>query len=256
MIELKSITKKYGKQVVLNSFDLSLELDKNTLLIAPNGYGKSTLLKIIIGAAFPNKGWVELSKNKKYSFVNEVIEYPNIKIRDIVEAEIALLENRELPETYLKLYHKWDLEEFLEKKFRKLSKGMKRKLALSLSLLSDPDYLILDEPFEGLDIISRDILVDILVERKRKGKGSIISTHILFDLSDKIDNAVFINNRKIFEFRDINKWSLRPRTEVAEGVKSINIKPKGEKILIKNKDEAKVEDVVVNTYKYLYDENN
>lgn len=214
MIQFSNVTKKYGRHRVLDSVDLQLDPTARTLLIAPNGFGKSTLMNLLIGALLPSEGTITRSERTRCAFMNEVIQYPNIPLQDILHAHLRLID----PDDLIRKHplESWSHPDRQRQSFKKLSKGMKKKFEIYLSLLDDPDLLIMDEPFEGLDVLSRETLINMLSDRAAVGKGCLVSTHNLTELARSFDDAIFIRDGgKVIHLKDIQNMHVTPVSDLS-----------------------------------------
>lgn len=199
MIQIKNISKSYNGLKVLDNISLSIQTNKITAIIAPNGEGKTTLLNLLIGAIHKNSGEIILEKNITQSVMSENEEFiKNYKVKDVLYQQ-ALLYDKSVKRV-------WDhpsvtifeLDKLKNKYARKLSKGFRKKLAISKALITDSDFVIMDEPFDGIDVISRDKLITLLEARKAAGSGSLITTHIIHNLDRFCDVIVFLKEKNTY----------------------------------------------------------
>lgn len=192
LVSLHDVTKKYGRFVALNSVSLNVERGEIYGLIGENGAGKSTLIRIINGLTAPTSGELVIFGHAKPEDIRCLRSrigympdtnafYPNLSASDnllvrCMEWGMPQLSNKEI----LRLVGLGDTG---RKRARDFSMGMKRRLDLAIALLGDPDFLILDEPTNGLDPVGivevREMLFDI---NKRLGKTILISSHNLEEL--------------------------------------------------------------------------
>lgn len=196
MIELKQVSKTIDNNTVLNNINLVLEKGQIVGIIGRNGSGKSMLFRMICGLITPDTGEVIInSKNitKKHSFPTEIralIERPNFIDNATAFENLNLLASiqkkidREDIFKYLKIF---DLYEMRDKKVGKFSLGMKQKLGIIQVVMEDPDIMILDEPFSGLDKQSVIEVKKFLLEKKNEGKLILLASHIESDINDLCD---------------------------------------------------------------------
>ncbi len=205
MIEIKNINKKFGKLNVLNDVNLSFEKGECIALIGPNGCGKTTLIKSILGMVLPDKGSIEFNKKsilndylyrENIGYMPQIGRYPdNMTIGQIIEMIKKIRNsNQELDEDLLKAF---ELEKMFDKKMRTLSGGTTQKVSAVLAFLFNPDVLILDEPTAGLDPLASEILKDKIIKEKEKGKLILITSHLLSELDDLITEIIFMQDGKV-----------------------------------------------------------
>lgn len=190
-IEVKQVSKEFKKQMVLKDINVTFESGNIYGLIGRNGSGKSVFLKLLCALYCPTKGEIlfdgeNVIKEKKFppstgaliekpNFVGDLTGFENLKLlasiqKKIGEDEInAILKNVELYEEK-------------DKKYSKYSLGMKQKLGIAQALMEDPEIIILDEPFSGVEDETAHSLRNLLLEEKKKGKLIIVATHMKEDL--------------------------------------------------------------------------
>lgn len=205
MIEIQNIRKKFGKLSVLNDVSLSFKKGECVALIGPNGCGKTTLIKSILGMVLPDEGSIEFNGktvlgNYQYreniGYMPQIGRYPdNMTIGQIIEM-IKKVRNTtaELDED---LIHAFELEKMFDKRMRTLSGGTTQKVSAVLAFLFNPDVLILDEPTAGLDPLASEILKDKIIREKEKGKLILITSHLLSELDDLITEIIFMQEGKV-----------------------------------------------------------
>lgn len=209
VLEVSQLTKIYKKQRALDSFDLSVSRGEIVGIIGPNGAGKSTLLRSIVGLTPASEKNIQLFGSVDYEalltnrhFVGALIEAPafvdnmSAKKNMIHYALQRKVKNRARINEVLSLV---GLDKTGNKKVKNFSLGMKQRLAIALTLLHDPDLLILDEPINGLDpagiIHVRELLLKL---NREKNMTILISSHILSELEHLATRFVFVNKgRKV-----------------------------------------------------------
>jgi Cu-processing system ATP-binding protein len=205
MIEIKNLNKKFGKLEVLSDVNLTFKKGECIALIGPNGCGKTTLIKSILGMVIPTKGDVlfnEKSILKEYlyreqiGYMPQIGRYPDyMTIGQIIEMIKRIRNsNQTLDEDLLKAF---DLEKIFDKQMRTLSGGTTQKVSATLAFLFNPEVLILDEPTAGLDPLASEILKDKIIREKEKGKLVLITSHLLSELDDMITQIIFMQEGKV-----------------------------------------------------------
>ncbi len=205
MIEITSLYKKFGKLQALDDINLSFNNGECVALIGPNGCGKTTLIKCILGMVMANKGIIKvkgqlISKSYKYreqiGYMPQIGRYPdNMTIGQIIEMIKNIRKSEEPLDEYL-LQHYLSRDMF-DKSMRTLSGGTTQKVSATLAFLFNPDILILDEPTAGLDPIASEILKDKIITEKEKGKLILITSHLLSELDDLITHVVFMQEGQV-----------------------------------------------------------
>jgi Cu-processing system ATP-binding protein len=205
MIEIKNLNKKFGKLEVLSDVNLTFKKGECIALIGPNGCGKTTLIKSILGMVIPTKGNVlfnEKSILKEYMYREQIGYMPQIgrypdymTVGQIIEMIKKIRNsNQTLDEDLLRAF---DLEKIFDKQMRTLSGGTTQKVSATLAFLFNPEVLILDEPTAGLDPLASEILKDKIIKEKDKGKLILITSHLLSELDDMITQIIFMQDGKV-----------------------------------------------------------
>jgi Cu-processing system ATP-binding protein len=205
MIEIKNLNKKFRKLEVLSDVNLTFKKGECIALIGPNGCGKTTLIKSILGMVIPTKGDVLFNQKsilKEYlyreqiGYMPQIGRYPDyMTIGQIIEMIKKIRNsNQTLDEDLLKAF---DLEKIFDKQMRTLSGGTTQKVSATLAFLFNPEVLILDEPTAGLDPLASEILKDKIIKEKEKGKLILITSHLLSELDDMITQIIFMQDGKV-----------------------------------------------------------
>lgn len=199
MIEVKDITKSFGRKKVLKGVSFTANKGEITCLIGVNGVGKTTVMNAIMNLTPINSGEILIDGEKinkrsyeKITFIPDTITMlPTMSIQDAFE----------FMSDY---YHSWNetrAEELLEffrlqksDRIAELSKGNKAKVNLLLGLALDVEYVLMDEPFSGIDIFSREQIANVFTSHLIEDRGVIITTHEITDIEHLIDKVVLLNN--------------------------------------------------------------
>lgn len=210
MIEIKNLTKTYGSFTALQS--LNMQVDKGTVFgfVGPNGAGKSTTMSILATLLLPTSGTArvggyEVTQNPKEvrkligympDFFGVYDQFKTVEYLHFYGASYGIprVERDKLIPQLLELVNLTDKAEFY---VDTLSRGMKQRLCLARSLVHDPELLILDEPASGLDPRARIEMREILKELKSMGKTIIISSHILPELAEMVDEIGVIEHGQL-----------------------------------------------------------
>lgn len=199
MIAVENITKKFGRKKVLDGVSFTANQGEITCLIGINGVGKTTTLKAIMGLTPINSGQILIdneplnkSSYEKITFIPDAITMPpQMTIHDAMVFMDDFYENwNQKRATELLLFFK--LKE--DMRIAELSKGNAAKMNLLLGLAIDVDYVLMDEPFSGIDIFSREQISNVFTSHLIEGRGVIITTHEINDIEHLIDKAVLLDN--------------------------------------------------------------
>lgn len=200
MIEINNLHKNFGKLEVLNNVNLSFNKGECIALIGPNGCGKTTLIKSILGMVIPTKGTIKVkgelvSKNYQYrkqiGYMPQIGRYPdNMTIGQIIDMIKDIRKSDQLLDE--ELLHQYLSNDMFDKRMRTLSGGTTQKVSATLAFLFNPDILILDEPTAGLDPLASEILKEKIIAEKQKGKLILITSHLLSELDELITHVVFM----------------------------------------------------------------
>jgi ABC-type multidrug transport system ATPase subunit len=184
-LQFSNLAKEYGGVRAIDQISFSVERGSIVATLGPNGAGKSTLFGCLLGLTWPSRGQVLMHGRRltdgdrsKFGYVAERIAvYPH---RTVVEnaAFFAALKGHAAEEGELQL-NRVGLYELRNRKVRQLSKGMLQRLGLAIALCGQPEVLVLDEPFNGLDPVLLDTFQSIVQEENRRGATLLISTHTI-----------------------------------------------------------------------------
>lgn len=213
----KNLTRTFSKKVAVS--DVSMNISKGDIygFIGKNGAGKTTLMKMLVGLIAPTSGTIELFNSENLNAgrkkIGTVIEspcfIPNLSARENLKFQCMLVGNKDksVIDDTLKLV---DLDNVGKKKAKRFSLGMKQRLGIAMALIGDPEFLVLDEPTNGLDpegIIEMRNMIKRL--NKEKGITVLISSHILGELSKLATRYGIINDGKLIE--EFTEQELRER---------------------------------------------
>jgi len=205
LIELKNIEKSFGKYQVLKNISLNIEPGKITAIVGPNGSGKTTIIKSILGLVQPDKGEIlfnnksvikEYLYRKDIGYMPQAASFPdNLTVNEVFNmiSDIRMQQMNGNAE----LINILNLQPELNKKIRTLSGGNKQKVSACIALMFNPKIIILDEPTAGLDPAASANLKKKIVEQRDAGKTIILTSHIMAEIEELSDNILFLIEGKI-----------------------------------------------------------
>jgi len=203
-LTLVQVNKSFGDFKAVS--DLSLQVKRGRIfgLIGPNGAGKTTTIRMIVNITVPDSGRVELFGQPMSTALMDRIGYlpeerglyKNMKVGEQLRffAELKSVPGKEADARIDKWLAKLQLTGWKEKKTKNLSKGMQQKVQFITSVIHEPDLLILDEPFSGLDPVNVEIMKDTILEQKKANKTIILSTHQM-EIAESLCDDVCMMNR-------------------------------------------------------------
>ncbi|MBX2904147.1 MAG: ABC transporter ATP-binding protein [Chitinophagales bacterium] len=227
MIEIKNLTKHFGKLRALDNLNLSLKAGECIALIGPNGCGKTTLIKSILGMVIPEKGDIifdgkNIKNDNNYrqhiGYMPQIGRYPeNMSIGQVLE----MIKSIRKVEANLDsdLYEQFELAKMLPKKMRTLSGGTTQKVSATLAFMFRTKVLILDEPTAGLDPIASEILKQKIIDAKNRGCLILITSHLLSELEDVVSQVIFMQEGRLILHKDVT--ALKADTQQETIAKSI-----------------------------------
>ena len=205
MIEIKQIEKSFGKFEVLKNISFNVEPGKITAIVGPNGSGKTTIIKSILGLVKPNNGDIlvngksilgEYLYRKDIGYMPQTASFPeNLTVREVIKM-ICDLRNLNI-EPNPKLIDALNLSPEMNKPIKNLSGGNKQKVSAVISLMFNPSIIILDEPTAGLDPVASNNLKEIIIQERKNNKSIILTSHIMNEIEELADHIIFLIDGKI-----------------------------------------------------------
>ena len=202
LLRLEHVQKNYGKTEALSGVNLDIQPGRIVGLLGPNGSGKTTIIKLINGLLQPTSGQVLINGEKPSPKTKKVVSYlpdttylgDNMKIKEVFamfkdfysdfdeEKANHLLEDLKLDE---------------KSRLKNLSKGNKEKVQLILVMSRKADLYVLDEPIGGVDPAARDYILKTIIQNRSENSSVLISTHLISDIDDILDDVIFIKDGEI-----------------------------------------------------------
>ncbi len=228
MITVNDIHKKYGSQPVLKGINLTLNEGQTVALMGPNGSGKTTFIKCILGMVKADKGHIlfkdhkiegDWEYRKDIGYMPQSAKFPErLKVRDV----FSMLKDirKDFNGTYDEdLIREFELESIFNKTVGTLSGGTRQKVSAAIAFLFNPSMLILDEPTTGLDPVSSEILKNKIIREHKKNKLIFITSHIISDIEEVSSHVMYLFDGQLQFLKDIS--TLKSETGEANLNKAI-----------------------------------
>ena len=205
VLSVRNVTKSFGPVRAVDGVSFSVRQGTITGLLGRNGAGKTTTIRMITGIFLPDSGtieWLDGGRDRIGYLPEERGLYRKMKVGEQLRffAELKDLSGREADQRIDAWLRKLQLSDWKDKRAKDLSKGMQQKIQFIASVIHEPDLVILDEPFSGLDPVSVDLMKETILEQKASGKTIILSTHQMEIAERLCEDICMINkSRKVFD---------------------------------------------------------
>lgn len=238
-LSISNVTKRFDNFTAVDNLSFDVKAGRVFGFLGPNGAGKTTTIRMIVNITIPDQGSIKLFgqhiNDKLQDRIGYLPEerglYKKMKISDQLRFFGALknMESKRIEEQIEYWIERVKLKEWKDKKANELSKGMQQKIQFIAAVMHDPDLVILDEPFSGLDPINVELLKEIVLEQKAKGKTIIFSTHQM-ETAERLCDDICLINRS----RKIVSGSLR-EVKKSFGRNSIALRAEGGQEILEDK---------------------
>ncbi|UCG16315.1 MAG: ATP-binding cassette domain-containing protein [Phycisphaerales bacterium] len=207
-VEIREVTKSFGTHVAVDA--LSLDVPPGTVygFIGPNGSGKTTTLRMIMNILYPDRGRIRVLGEETRRAASDRVGYlpeerglyKKMKVADLLRYYAELKGRRDFKQVVRAWLERMQLSEWGSQKVEALSKGMAQKVQFIAAVIAEPELIILDEPFTGLDPVNAEVLKDAVLELKRNGATVIFSTHDM-NVAEKMCDYIFMifKGRKVLD---------------------------------------------------------
>ncbi|WP_252250729.1 ABC transporter ATP-binding protein [Clostridium sp. ZBS13] len=210
ILECKNLVKNYGGKQALKGIDLTINRGRIVGLLGPNGSGKSTLIKLANSLLTPNSGEILINGNKPGVETKKIVSYlPErtylndwMKVSDIINLFKDFYKDFNSDKTYDMLKN---LNINPNDKLKTMSKGTKEKVQLILVMSRDAELYFLDEPIAGVDPAARDYILNTIINNYSENATVIISTHLISDIEQVLDDVVFISYGEIYLTKSVDE---------------------------------------------------
>jgi len=227
-IEISHVHKSFGGKEVVKDVSFTLEPGEVFGLVGPNGAGKTTTIRMLMDIIKPDSGEIrvfdqpleEETKNRIGYLPEERGLYQKMRVSDslIYLASLKNVESRIASRRADELLRQLDMLPHKGKKISELSRGMGQLIQFLVTIIHDPDLVILDEPFAGLDPLNRKLIKDIVLELKGNGKAVILSTHMMNEVEEMCDRILMIDEGRVVLYGELAeiKWRFRNNSVFVE----------------------------------------
>jgi ABC-2 type transport system ATP-binding protein len=218
-IEIEQLGLQKKKSLILNRINLELHAGQSYLLYGKNGAGKTSLLRCLSGLEKGFKGNIfyngEVSHEQLVTYLPDTYSlHDSTVIGKYIQSFRLLLESNGLfdEERFNQAYDMFNIHSFRDKNFGSLSKGMIKMVFITITLMKTSNLIVLDEPFEGLDITMKNSLLELLIDDVTKGKILIVSSHEVAEIYKKFDQLIgikgggitsILNREEVFDYKDL-----------------------------------------------------
>ena len=226
MIEVKNVNKRYKKIKALDDVSFNIEEGKITCILGINGVGKSTILKSIAGLVKPDSGEILIDGEKvsqktydKLAFVPDIdIHFSHLNIKETFEFMKAFYENWDDKRAYemLEMFSLTD-----DQMISKLSKGNKARVKIVIGFAQRAKYILLDEPFSGIDIFKREEFIKAILTFMQDDESIVITTHEINEIEQIVDDVIIINNGKVANIFNAEEMRLNEGKSIVDKMREV-----------------------------------
>lgn len=256
-LEIKRLYKKYGNLLALSNVTFSINSGETIGLLGRNGAGKTTLIKCIMQIIDQDNGTINYKSEKSMISIGYLPEERGLYLNSTVYeqlkyfAKLNHMKKNKIKPQIQKYLKRFGIEERIYEKIKNLSKGNKQKVQLITALLHEPDLIILDEPFSGLDPVNVELFKNIVNEEKDKSRIIILSSHRMEDIEELCDRVIMLKNGQVLlnnavdelieQYSLKKQYCIESNDDISDIIKSI----KGLTLISKNSFsyELKYEDI-------------
>lgn len=221
LLEVNNVSKRIKGKEILKGISFDLEKGKVLGIMGPNGQGKTTLLNIIQGFLKPDTGEIKVDGNNLSALTKNDISF--LQDTNIFNRSMKIKDAINLYSDFFNDFDKEKMAYYLDfmnldssSKIRELSKGMMEKFNLSLTLSRRAKLYMLDEPISGVDPVSREKILDAILENLSEESSMIITTHYIGELERIFDEVIFLGNGNIIEYGDAEELRVKHHGSIDE----------------------------------------
>ena len=232
ILHIDDLTKTFGRKTVVNKVSFEVNRGEMFGFLGPNGSGKTTTIRMCLGIIRPNSGTIrilgsrpdrELLKNVGY-LPEERGLTKKVRVTEILRflGRLKGMSAAAAEKRALELLERVNLYEHRDKQVESLSRGMTQFVQFIGAIIHDPDFIILDEPFAGLDPLNVELMKELLTERQKAGASVMFSTHIMSDVEELCERVALISDSRLLLFGDLAEIKRE------RGANSVLVQAKGD----------------------------
>ncbi|MDL1903069.1 ATP-binding cassette domain-containing protein [Anaerolineae bacterium CFX9] len=218
-IHVERISKNYGSFKAVDDLSFDVRMGEVFAILGPNGSGKSTTIRMILDILKPDTGRISVfgapisdaAKDRIGYLPEERGLYRSVPVIDMMVylGTLKGLKAAEARKRSLEYLERLELGPHAKKKVSELSKGMQQKVQFAVTVLHDPDLIIIDEPFSGLDPVNTMVIKDLLLEMMRRGGAIVMSTHQMYQVEEMADRMLMISKGRLALYGEVNEVRQR-----------------------------------------------
>ena len=232
VLHIDGLTKKFGPKTVVNDVSFDVRRGEMFGFLGPNGSGKTTTIRMCLGIIRPNSGSIRILGSQPEREALKSVGYlpeergltKKVRVIEVLRflgrlkgMPASAAENRAL-----ELLERVNLYEHRDKQVEELSRGMTQFVQFIGAIIHDPDFIILDEPFAGLDPLNVELMKELLTERQKAGASVMFSTHIMSDVEELCERVALISDSRLLVFGDLSEIKRQ------RGANSVQVQAKGD----------------------------
>ncbi len=232
ILQIDGLTKTFGPKTVVNDVSFDVRRGEMFGFLGPNGSGKTTTIRMCLGIIRPNSGSIsilggrpdrELLKNVGY-LPEERGLTKKVRVTEVLRflGRLKGMSAAAAEKRALELLERVNLFEHRDKQVEELSRGMTQFVQFIGAIIHDPDFIILDEPFAGLDPLNVELMKELLTERQKAGASVMFSTHIMSDVEELCERVALISDSHLLLFGDLAEIKRQ------RGANSVHVQAKGD----------------------------
>ena len=232
VLQIDGLTKTYGRKTVVNEVSLEVRRGEMFGFLGPNGSGKTTTIRMCLGIIRPNAGSIRILGSRPEREILKSVGYlpeergltKKVRVTEILRflGRLKGMSAAAAERRALELLERVGLHEHRDKQVEGLSRGMTQLVQFIGAIIHDPDFIILDEPFAGLDPLNVELMKELLTERQKAGTSVMFSTHIMSDVEELCERVALISDSRLLLFGDLAEIKRQ------RGAKSVQVQAKGD----------------------------